>query len=599
MKPWFVVLLCFLNVCALSQIRVRDCTIGVPEGASQTERFAAQELQKYLSQIVGLEIPLKSPPPMPEGFEGSARRPLIIVGRNPAMEAIRLGGIDWAKLGDEQTLIKTSGNILEVSGGRPRGALYAVYRLLQKYCGVRWWAPWAIDIPKNPNLTFGKIDDRETPAFEVRDSYWHHSFDTAWALPNFDNGFNVQADDGHGGKTQYAGGFVHTYYPLVPPDKYFAAHPEWYSLINGKRTHDDAQLCTTNPELRDFIVQRVKEELRANPLATIVSVSQNDCFNPCQCPVCRALAAQEGSDAALTLDLANYVADHIKDEFPNVVVDTLAYQWSRHPPKTMKPRPNVAVRLCSIECNFADPLFAPSNKAFADDIEGWHKLTNRLYIWDYCTDFANYLQPEPDYFSLGPTLQWFARNGVKGVFEEGDYTSTGGDMAELKAWLIAQMLWDPSQDPDKLIHEFLAGYYGPAAEPIYDYLRLVSDAAKGVHVSFAMGHDAPFLNYDTMSRSLKLWRDAERRVATDSEKLARVRMSELSVQFVWLTHWQQFRDAATAKGDPWPLAPTLQEAAQAWLLQATGPNRPTGYPAITAVDEGNQSPQAFVSSLVK
>ena len=577
-RHWFAALICLFAAFASADLRVRDCTIVVPTGATPTEQFAAQELKKYLSEIVGKDIPIDS-----KDHKGGE----IVLMRN----------IDTIFRSSEQTSLSLFGSSLMILEGGPRGTLYSVYRLLQKQCGVRWWAPWAIDIPKNPNLTIKNLNESEAPAFEVRDPFWSHSFDPAWALPNFDNGASTGADDDHGGKTQYAGGFVHTYYPLVPPDKYFAQHPEWYSLINGKRTHDNAQLCTTNPELRDFIVQQVKALLKADPQATIVSVSQNDCFNPCQCPICRALAAQEGSDAALTLDLANYVADQIKDEFPKVAVDTLAYQWSRHPTKTMRPRPNVIVRLCSIECNFADPLFAPSNKPFANDIEGWHKLANRLYIWDYCTDFANYLQPEPDYFSLGPTIQWFAKSGVKGVFEEGDYTSSGGDMAELKAWLIAQMLWDPTQDPDKLIHEFLKGYYGGADAPIYDYLKLMSSAAKGVHVSFAMGTNASFLNYDTMSKARKLWVDAERRVAKEPEKLARVKMSELSEQFVWLTHWQQFRDAATAKSDPWPFAPTLQAAAQAWLAQATGPNRPAGYPPITAVDEGSQSPAAFVASL--
>ncbi|HWA84512.1 MAG TPA: DUF4838 domain-containing protein, partial [Fimbriimonadaceae bacterium] len=395
-------------------------------------------------------------------------------------------------------------------------------------------------------------------------------------------------------KVEYQG-FVHTYYPLVPPDKYFATHPEWYSLINGKRTADNAQLCTTNPELRDFVVEQVKAELRANPKATIVSVSQNDCFNPCQCPTCRALVEREGSESALTLDLANYVAEKIEKEFPNVAVDTLAYQWSRHPPKTMRPLPNVIVRLCSIECNFAFPLNAPQNAAFGDDIRGWSKLTNRLYVWDYCTDFANYMAPLPDYFTLGPTLRFFSQNGVKGVFEEGDYTSSGGDMAELKAWLIAQMLWDPKQDPNKLIDEFLRGYYGPRAAPsIRQYLELMAQQAQSWNLTFASPVTASFLRYEIMKQAEQLWQQALLAEHGNPEFAARIQRSELGVQYVWLARWDEFKNAFGATKDTWPFAATKKDAAARWLELCAKDD--AGAP-VTAVHEGGLSPQDFARQI--
>jgi len=292
------------------------------------------------------------------------------------------------------------------------------------------------------------------------------------------------------------------------------------------------------------------------------------------------------------------VADSIKDEFPNVAVDTLAYQWSRHPTRSMKPRPNVIVRLCSIECSFAHPLFAPQNKAFADDISGWSKLTNRLYIWDYCTDFAHYLQPQPDYFALGPTIKWFAVNGVKGVFEEGDYTSSGGDMAELKAWLIAQMLWDPKQDPQKLVSEFLRGYYGPAAGPIGEYLKLIASEAQGSHVSFAMDSSAPYLTYTVMAKAQRLWQDAAVLARRGSpEYLARVQMSSLSPESIWLAKWAEFRSSALKAGDRWPFETTRQAALDRWLRTASSHAGIDGYPPVTAMDEGSTTPTAFAAAL--
>jgi hypothetical protein len=201
----------------------------------------------------------------------------------------------------------------------------------------------------------------------------------------------------------------------VPPDKYFEAHPEWYSMIDGKRTHKNAQLCLSNNELRNFVVERVKQWIKESPGVSIISVSQNDWHGNCQCPECKKIDEREGSPSGSLLEFVNFIAEKIELEFPNVAIDTLAYQYTRKPPKTVKPRKNVIVRLCSIECNFREPLTHESNAKFADDILGWSKICNRLYIWDYTTDFAHYVQPHPNWFALGENLN-FPSKQCKGGF---------------------------------------------------------------------------------------------------------------------------------------------------------------------------------------
>lgn len=578
----------FIPALVLADVQVRTCTIVLGPGATAEDRQAARELQSHLSLITGGTLAVKEVEQAPDNS--------IVVGSGPLSRKL-LPKVRWEALRGEQTLVQSAGNVLVVAGGAPRGTLYAAYRLLQEKCGVRWWAPWAATVPKNPELVFGAMDWSETPAFEYRDPYWFHAFDADWAARNFNNGFNTRVDDARGGKTLYEG-FVHTYSGLVPPAQFFAIHPEWFSEINGHRTAEDSQLCTTNPQLRAYVLEQVRKRLRANPKATIVSVSQNDAYNPCTCATCRALADREGSQAALVLDLANYVADGIRDEFPNVAVDTLAYQWSRHPTRNMRPRPNVIVRLCSIECNFAQPLYSVANKAFADDIRGWSRLTQRLYIWDYCTNFAHYLQPQPDYFSLGQSIQWFASNGVKGVFEEGAYQSMGADMAEMKAWITAQLLWNPKLDPEKLMDEFLEGYYGAAAPPIKRYLVLMANEAQATHVSFNLASDAPFLRYEVMGQAMRLWNEARRLAAPSGEEfVARVEMSALSPELTLLSNWSDFRYAASRAGDGWPMENSRQGAIRRWIDTAQGSTLLPGYKPITALDEGMMSPTGFLAGL--
>lgn len=515
-----------------------------------------------------------------------------------AENCIYIGAAPFARaplaraLSNEEFIIKTFGTKLFIVGGQPRGTMYGVYHLLQDTCGVRWWTPWATTIPSNPNLTIPTLDKRQKPAFESRDPYWHHAINGEWARHNYSNSQFADLDLAHGGRITYQG-FVHTFYGLVPPSL-FSEHPDWFSLINGKRTTANAQLCTTNPELREYILEQVKKLLKEHPDINILSVSQNDCFNPCQCDQCQALVKQEGSEAGPMIALANYIGENIEKDYPNVAIDTLAYQYTRHAPKTFRPRPNVIVRLCSIECNFAKPLLDPSNQAFSADIQAWGQLTNRLYIWDYVTDFPHYIQPFPNYAVLGPNLRFFAANGVKGVFEEGAYESCGAEMAELRAWLLAQLMWNPNQDDQKLTAEFLDGYYGAAGKPIRQYLDLMSDAAKGTYMTIWADANAPFFDYPTMLKAERLWQSAEAAVKGDPELLQRVRIGHLPVRTIWLTRWQDFRRQSKKRSDTWPLDISRKKVADEWYAVATATG-PEGWTSITHISEGGPGPQAFTS----
>src|SRR6185295_15092234 len=230
---------------------------------------------------------------------------------------------------------------------------------------------------------------------------------------------------------------------------------------------------------------------------------------------------------------ANYIAEKIEPEFPHVAVDTLAYQYTRKPPKTLKPRPNVIVRLCSIECNFRESLDHPSNAAFALDIVGWSKISQRLYIWDYVTDFSHYVQPHPNWLTLGPNLRFFQEHSVRGVFEEGAYQSHGSEMSELRAWVLAQLLWNPKQDDRALNNEFLEGYYGPAAAAhLRQYLALMHEASHGHNLTCNSKTDAPFLKFKPLAQADQLWQQAERASASAPEFLPRIRLGRLPIFYV-------------------------------------------------------------------
>jgi hypothetical protein len=542
----------------------KPCLVIVCQaGATAPEQTAARELAEHLQRITRAAFQIQD-----AGVTNIPER-AIIVGPGPVASNL-FPEIDFTRFDAEEFVMRTKNQRLLLAGGRPRGTLYAVYHFLQEQCGVRWWTPWATNIPHHATLRLPDLNVREKPAFEYREPFWFAGFDPQWKARNGANGEHRLIPAELGGCITYKG-FGHTFYPLVPPEKYFATHPEWYSLINGKRTHENAQLCLSNPELRDFVAGRVKEWLRESPDAEIISLTQNDCQGACQCANCKAIDDSAGGPSGSMIAFVNYVAEQIQPEFPNVAVDTFAYQYTRKPPKTLYPRPNVIVRLCSIEGNFRAPLDDPSNAAFFADLEGWSKICRRLYIWDYTTDFSNYLLPHPNWFTLGANARLFAKYNVRGVFSEGAYQGWGGEMGELRAWVLAQLFWNPQQDDRALIREFLNGYYGAAAaKPILSYLDLMYGASKGFNLGCYTRPNAPFRTFKILTEAEQLWQQAEKTANKDPERLIRVRMGHLAVRYAFLRDWANLRAERRKQNRAWPLAESRQAVAEEFAKVCRG-----------------------------
>jgi hypothetical protein len=544
--------------------------IVIAEGASETEKWAADELAFFLHLATGCPIPISydfSP------FEGR-----LLVGEKAALLADP--GFEAKALRPEEIVVQTRGHDLVLAGGSPRGTLYAVYSFLEDIVGCRWWTRDAWKVPRSPSLSVGPVDIRYDPPFEYREPFWFVAFDPIWSARNRANGTRAGGDERRGGRHVYEG-FVHTFYSLIPPERYFASHPEWFSEIDGRRAGQNAQLCLTNEDMRRELVKNLKARLRDNPEATIASVSQNDCFNPCACPRCRAVDEEEGSPSGALLRFVNAVAADIEAEFPRITIDTLAYQYTRKPPRLTRPRSNVMVRLCSIECSFSRPLDDPRNKDFKDDLEGWAAIADRLFIWDYTTDFSNYIQPHPNYGVLGPNIRLFVGNKVHGIFEQGAYQSWGSEMAELRAWMLARLLWNPKLGAAELRKEFLAGYYGPAAAAVSEYLALLERAVaeEGDDLGCFSPSDARFLNCRTMVRAWEILLAAEKKAGRDAELGRRLRRVRMPVAYVALTRWDDFRREAQERGLKWPWPLSRQELLE-WFLDSA---RTEG---VTMISEG-------------
>ena len=466
----------------------RSYKIFISQNASPTVKYAAEELRKYLNLIckfLDLDIIYNSvPSSVPEIVVGSTFRTCPTVKINNASDSV---------------YISVENGSIYLCGGSERAVIYAVYRFLE-YIGCRFFSS---DTEKIPSLDSIVIDDSleiaEGSPFEYRDIYCSCAFDTAlslkWKLNGTcknPKGIGRSIPSYMGGGVEYAGPyFVHTFSVLVPPGEYFESHPEYFSEIDGVRTskHLYSQLCMTNPDVVDIAAEKAKSWLRENPECKIVSVSQNDSFilkSYCQCPECSRIIEKEGAASGALIGFVNSVAEKIEEEFPNVTVDTLAYQYSVKPPKYIKPRENVCVRLCTGACFSHTIESCENNLPVKIALKEWSSICNKLYIWDYSTNFAQYLTPFPDFDAKAQNIKLFKDSNVKGVFIQGQYNGgNSGEFGELRSYLLSRALWNPDTDWRKEAAEFIDCYYGGASPYIKEYLKFIHQKIKSAHLCCA------------------------------------------------------------------------------------------------------------------
>lgn len=548
-----------------------SCQIVLPDSPSPVQQTAAAELQKYFAQISGVTLPIVSETESAKGVKdsngaksakslketegaeelkdagaGKTVKNRIVIGPSALSRSLLGETLDESKIGYDGIVLKTVGEDLVLTGHPQRGMLYAVYELLQKQFGCGFWTKDCETIPKSETLTVpSDLDVQFTPVLPYREAHYHCANHANFAAKMKNNGALRPVTEEFGGHHEFCH-FVHSFYPILPPSKYFKAHPEWYSEVDGKRTYDRAQLCLTNEEMTREFIKNALEDLRERPNATFLSVSQNDWHeNCCRCEKCSALAEKEGSQSGPLLHFVNRVAEAVEKEFPHVYVETLAYTYTRKPPKFVKPRKNVVVRLCTIECSFSQPLSGPQNVKLREDIEGWAKIAPRLFVWDYVTNFHFFLLPHPNYYVLKENINFFVDHRTIGLFEQGDNTSKAGDFTELRNWVLSRLLWDPSLDFDQLKDEFVAGYYAPEMVPLFDayFMLLASEVEKSkIYLRIYRRSVRDWLTFEGLNEAARLLNEAEA-LARDLEKreperyaglVSKIRRARMPMDLAWI-----------------------------------------------------------------
>ena len=417
-------------------------TVHITSSNEPTALFAAEELQKYLQK--------KDVTATEGGY------PIAIV-------------VDTS-LAQDSYKIEADKNGMTVKGDT-NGVIYGVYKFLEKYAGIRFFTPTLETCPKGDIVIPQGLVLEHNPPMKARRLTWNSILRSAdWCVKQGINNCDANLTEQMGGqRLTYGKLFVHTINNLAEttyPHPAYGTNP-----------------CMTDPEVLERVIKNVRRALEENPAINIVSVSQNDFEGHCQCPNCRKLEEEEGSPAGPFLRLVNAVAENIEKDYPHVTVDTLAYKYTQKTPKITKPRHNVCIRLCSINCCFTHPLDnkdCPRSQKFYNDIVGWSKICDKLHIWDYTTNFHYYISTFANFGVLHKNMRFFAENNVVSMFPQGNSQGASGEFGELRAYLLAKLMWDPYMSEETYythMDEFLEGYYGAGWKYIRKFIDKTTELA--------------------------------------------------------------------------------------------------------------------------
>jgi len=516
-----------------------DWRVVIPCDPEPAVRNAAQEFVGFFSAMTGVTLTVVSE-------SASARPHEILIGTTRRDFAAKTE-FDAAGLGTEGYFYAIEEDTIFIGGKGQRGTLYGVYTFLEDELGCRWFTETLSVIPSAGTLELERKVRSFVPPMHYRATSFRDGMEKMYCVRNK---LNALTDIGpeFGGTEKFGIGFVHTIDHLIP-DRLFEEHPEYFPLIDGERkTGPHHQRCLTNHEVLAMTVEQVRADFRAHPDHRVASVSQADTYpdiaNECTCEACRRINEEEDSLMGTQLRFVNAVADAIAEEFPDRYIETLAYRFTRKRPKITRPRKNVIIRLCSIECCFSHPIDEcghdghnaaaghVSNPEFVRDMREWAEIADNIYIWDYVTDFAHYLAPQPNLHVFGSNMRFFVRNKTVGMYPEGAHNTRGAEMSELKSWILAKLEWDPDFDVQKGTEEFIAAYCGAGAEPVLRYVHALNQRAEDIqsHRTCYACPDREFFSPEFMAFAFDCFAEA-RQKAENEEVLERIQRWEMSLRY--------------------------------------------------------------------
>jgi hypothetical protein len=436
--------------------------IVIAPGASQSTKAVANELAQVLEKISGAKFEIKTGEvknnQLPGGIVLGTLKEFPVASLNKPLEIHDLYD------GREAFAIRSLPSKVLLIGATDLGASHAVYRFLE-LLGCRWFfmSPvWDV-VPSIPNLQFD-LNETTRPKVLARDIWFNYGAppgqgiadQKAWARHNrMAQSFTIYV--------------AHSYQNIVIKNKKeFDAHPEYYGLVNGKRT--SWKMCLSNPAVRKMAVDYALDYLREYPEMDMVSMEPNDGLDWCECEECKKL----GPIPDRAFGLSNEVARAVAKQFPGKMVGQLAYAQHADPP-SFKLEPNVHIE-------WADGLNL-SHLSSGEQFTLWPKYSDNRGIYEY--------------FSL---YQW-GQERIRENAASGVASSVPGMTKKLRSFIswgmksfsaesscnfgkfgpgyyaALRVMWDEKTDVSALMDDFYDKAFGPAATPMKRYYERLDPAS--------------------------------------------------------------------------------------------------------------------------
>jgi hypothetical protein len=502
---------CAQNVLQLTSEGSTRYQIVIPKNKTPVEWDAAFLLKKYIDKVANVSIPVVY------DYEASKENE-ILVGKTNRSDLIKT---DF--LAEDAIVIKIYKNKIYVAGGNSKGVLYSASTFLENYLGIRKYTKDLEVIPVNRNIRIPiNIDVVYSPAFTFRTTYFEDSENKEyadWHKLNyfFENRVN----------------FVHSFNQYLP-DTLFKTHPEYFALVDGKRT--PVQPCLSHPEVYKIIKANLQIEMAKYPKNKIWSVSQTDDSNYCHCNMCDPIHKKGNGFIETLLPFVNKIAD----DFPDKIISTLAYRQSIDPSKYVRPRKNVEIMLCYTHINRAIPLSTglENAKMFRGITNGWRSQTNNIFIWDYVINYNHTLSPFPNLQVLQPNIQYIRDNKIKSIFAQGSGNQKS-EFSELKSYLISKLLWNPDIDVKKAQNEFIDTFYFGAEAEMKQYIALLQEQVKKNNAIVDIWADPSlnkndFLNRENITKYRNILNEALRKTKNNPGVYKRILKEKLGVDYAEL-----------------------------------------------------------------
>ena len=505
--------------------------VAVPEKAARPVRYAAEELTNTLAKMSGAALPV------------------VPAAGAPAKNVIRL--VQDGDAADDVFSVATAPDGITLKGSSPRAVLFAAYAFLRDRLGARWYWPGADGefLPHLDRYAVPTWQKTYRPAFSLREmsicgipGHRHEATERWFAKQFLNSGINtekVQADLGLVKIT--AGHYVSLPGSPAARERLFAAHPDWFSLLNGKRDIKGLAGCWSSEGFFGYTVSNLVRLIRARK-SDIANMFVADIVPRCECAACTA----DPDRSARWWSYYARLIDAVRREIPGQRFAGLAYQEYRAIPG-VKVKNVDYVEYCQYNrCYFhalGDPACAMNARSM-DEFRRWGRQAP-LGFYGYEFDVFNRVLYMPLWRVFADEMRLFRDMGLKRVKTEyavdlhrlqqkapPPRAQIGQLAHRLSAYAWAALAFDPGLDAGELVADFCAHVYGAGAAEMEACHNLLATAWNGMKAHVTYFNNAPrnyaaeFLSPETERRARAHLEAAARVAAGDARALAEIALEK-------------------------------------------------------------------------